>query len=157
MTAGGALTTVTRGHMAFRAALSALAHPGRWFPLPCSTVDDAVAALEQAVWDRPDGVVIAQGTSSNGLLLTVDRGSEEFPEDGATVLYRPGPGETTNVVLQGPGVNGALRTTLPLSPAELEDRAVACARWPLGVDLLFVDERSCVAALPRTTRVEMRA
>ncbi len=174
------LSAVIAGHECFRAALSALAHPGRRFPL-AGAVDSEVAAcaLIQSLYE-PDmpiccegdwalpvahhrvpaeqaRVLLVRGPTSGGGLARAPRGSEEHPSHGATVLYVAS-GESasvTDVQLRGPGVDGLLSTSLALTAAELADRAAACERRPLGVDLLLVGADGSVTGLPRSTRVEV--
>ena len=77
------------------------------------------------------------------------------PELGATVvrLVQPG-GPRVRVALEGPGVDGRLETSLPCSRPELEARDRACAGYPLGIDLVFLEPDGGIQALPRTTRVQ---
>jgi alpha-D-ribose 1-methylphosphonate 5-triphosphate synthase subunit PhnH len=155
-----AATRVQDHHRAFRAVLSAFSRPGLWFPLPAATAEAGLRLLLDALWGGagtlPAGPAVLRAPSTGGALLTLPRGSEGRPEGGATAVYLPGEGATA-VRLRGPGVDGTLATRLPIGRAELDDRAAACARWPLGIDLLFLDPAGQVAGLPRTTTVETGA
>lgn len=147
---------------------------GTWSP-----AESATAVLLRAIWE-PDAavcalggapflpttvnmsgpeqaeIVVVAGTRSGGGIVRAFRGTEEAPERGATVLYvLSEPGSGTSVRLSGPGINGSIETALPLPPVELLDRNSAYSEWPLGVDLMIVDESARVLALPRTTRVEV--
>lgn len=176
-------STVIAGHECFRAALSALAHPGRRFALGgAADVSSGVAALVAALyetdtpiscdasWALPFAprlvaagdaqVLLVRGATSGGGLARAPRGSEEHPSHGATVVYAaahdgPWAEVATPVKLRGPGVDGELRTTLALTVAELADRADVCAQRPLGVDVLLVGADATVCGLPRSTRVEV--
>jgi alpha-D-ribose 1-methylphosphonate 5-triphosphate synthase subunit PhnH len=171
-------TDVQRAHRLFRAALLALAYPGRPATpavAPLEPWPDAVLAerLVDAVWDadtlvwRSDvpslasvedaAVLLVLGSESGGAVLHACRGTEEAPEDGATVVYVPDAAAPVTLArLTGPGIETSLETTLPLAPGELAARAEACATWPLGVDVLVVRD-GALAGLPRTTAVEVLA
>lgn len=121
-----------------------------------------------AIWDEPRevwrgngtnpgdaSVLLIYGSSSNGVVLLATRGSEEFPERGATLVYAVAKGAGTGVRLSGPGIDGELETRLPLGREELRDRDNACSSWPLGVDILIADQSGRLLGIPRTTHVEV--
>lgn len=173
-----AATAVLDGHRLFRAALLALAYPGRPVPAPASTGRRLARSIVEATWPDtapvwssdpallPPGrpmadvadadVLLVLGLSSCGRLLDASRGTEELPENGATAIYVIDPAEApqTRSRLSGPGVDGISICTLPLAASELAERARCCADPPLGVDLLAVTGGTIVG-LPRTTRVEV--
>jgi phosphonate C-P lyase system protein PhnH len=172
--AGGRVASL---HRAYRAVLVALAYPGRRVPV-APTTEGALALVLLSTWDREGRVAMAGsppplpwqprqvppeeaellvvgGGSSQGALARLPRGDEACPEAGATAVYAVSDAAVEQRVrLRGPGVPDRLDTELPLDGAELEARDAACAAWPCGVDLLVVDARGRVAALPRSTRVE---
>jgi phosphonate C-P lyase system protein PhnH len=146
------------GHRAFRALLLALALPGRDQEVPGATDGAAVAAqLLDAVWTSGDTSVVVVDAGCDPVVLDdVPRGTEERPEDGATVIaVVDGAPASTTVQLTGPGIDGALTTALPLTAGFLEARAGACAAWPLGIDVVIAGPGGRVVGLPRTTRVEV--
>ena len=173
-----AATAVLDGHRLFRAALLALAYPGRPVPAPAGTGRRLARTIVEATWPdtapiwsndpalvppgRPTAgvadadVLLVLGPVSRGRLLDARRGTEELPEDGATAVYviNPADAPQTRVRLSGPGVDGISLCTLPLASGELADRANCCADPPLGVDLLAVTGGTIVG-LPRTTSVEV--
>jgi alpha-D-ribose 1-methylphosphonate 5-triphosphate synthase subunit PhnH len=162
-----------RDHRLFRAALLALAYPGRRLvaePARNESWSSMQLALRLvgAIWneaaDRQSAadaeeadVLLVAGETSDGLVLRARRGSEEYPERGATIIYAVSGETETRVRLHGPGVDGVLETTLPLTPQELRDRACACAASPLGIDLLVALPDGSVLGVPRTTAVEVLA
>jgi len=90
------------------------------------------------------------------LLPRLDRmaqGTDEYPDRSTTVVLAAGRAETA-VVLKGPGINGELRTVLPLPNGDfLAQWADNRARFPRGVDLLLVRNGTLIG-LPRTTRID---
>jgi alpha-D-ribose 1-methylphosphonate 5-triphosphate synthase subunit PhnH len=85
-------------------------------------------------------------------LDSMGQGTDEYPDRSTTVVLAAGLNETA-VVLKGPGINGELRTILPLPAGDfLAQWADNRARFPRGVDLLLV-RNGTVIGLPRTTRI----
>jgi alpha-D-ribose 1-methylphosphonate 5-triphosphate synthase subunit PhnH len=119
--------------------------PARFLPPGFETVEVAEADV-LAVADH----------RTRGALVAAQRGTEDAPERGAAVLYVLTEARArTAVRLSGPGIHGSLETEVPLPPVELLERNEACNEWPLGVDVIVIDEGARVLALPRTTRVEV--
>lgn len=145
------------GHRAYRAVLLALARPGQ--PQPMRAPDPGVAATRIlcSTWAADDpSVVVIDGEVEPAALVGAPRGTDERPEDGATVLVIVEPvAPTTAVRLSGPGVDGTVTTELPLTTAAIEARTKACADWPRGIDVVFVVAGPAAIGLPRTTRVEV--
>jgi phosphonate C-P lyase system protein PhnH len=169
-------------HRAFRAVLTALSQPGRAFDGPLVDGVDAArrtATLAiEAIWDAgtpmhftgpvlplrfeargvaPDaaGVLVVEGPLEPALVIAAKRGSEELPEDGATIVCIAGAAVRTRALLSGPGIDGERTAVLPFAPAVLAARAEACARYPLGIDLVAFGRDGRIVGLPRTTRVEV--
>lgn len=145
-------------HRAFRSLLLATAYPGRPQRGPSGEAGATLAALQEAVWcDAPRPPVLLGTDDASAVVAAADRGTELEPELGATLVRVVEAGRARlPVVLRGPGVDGRLETTLPLTSAELAARDEACRTRPLGVDLFFVEADGSIGALPRSTRVERR-
>ena len=141
-------------HRAYRALLLAFAYPGRPQALPAAGAP-ALDLLLEAVWqDASDQVRVGDGPDASALIESAPRGTPGEPEAGVTIIrVVAGDGQPTAVVLEGPGVNGTLAVTLPLSRAELAARARACADGPMGVELVLLERDGTLLCLPRTTRV----
>ncbi|MQA08868.1 MAG: hypothetical protein GEU98_10055 [Pseudonocardiaceae bacterium] len=153
---GGGMTPVTEVvlHDAFRATLHALARPGIAHSLP-PDARGAVRLVLDAIWETDAPPTVITGEPEPGQLLNLPVGSEQEPELGATVmLIVDGSTATTGVRLSGPGVDGELRTELPLSGRVLAERKQACSDAPCGIDLLLIGPGMTVRGLPRTTTVE---
>ncbi|MBI5592692.1 MAG: phosphonate C-P lyase system protein PhnH [Deltaproteobacteria bacterium] len=174
-----------RDHFTFRVVLQGMSHPGKVFPLPGfpgkgSAVIELLGCLMdnevsfaviggtelETVLSRhtsgrlvsseeADYIIVSSGTTS-GRLAGFKRGSLEYPNTGATILYlveelSEGKGE---IVLSGPGVKGtaSLRITgLPLS--ELKQLKEVNSEFPLGVDAIFLDLSGNIACIPRSTQI----
>ncbi len=82
-------------------------------------------------------------------------GSLENPEFGATLILKVASlssGQTLN--LTGPGIQAQAKLTVQgLHPGWLAARTEWNCAFPMGVDLLLIDEAR-VVALPRTTRIQ---
>ncbi len=81
-------------------------------------------------------------------------GSLESPERGASVILRVAClGEGSTLHLAGPGIDGAAQLQVRgLDAGWLAARTNWNAGFPLGIDLILVDDQRA-AALPRTTRI----
>lgn len=81
------------------------------------------------------------------------------PQNGALVCQlvdAVGDGEPW--LLTGPGVDGSIELRVAgLDPRFLEARARKVADFPAGIDVLLIDARGAIAALPRTTKVEVHS
>ena len=88
----------------------------------------------------------------------VAAGSEEAPQEGATVILQLETLEAPIVWrLTGPGIEDAHHLAPgPLPTGFLEAWRANAARFPRGFDLILA-AGDCLAALPRTTRIEEAA
>lgn len=102
-----------------------------------------------------DFVIAARGTTA-GLLSRIKRGTLEYPDGGATLVYLVDEiaGDGGAEELSGPGVNGTVRPLFTgLSTAELRGLREINAEYPLGVDAVFLDTNGRIACIPRSTRI----
>ena len=85
-------------------------------------------------------------------------GSNEFPEEGATLLIQvEALSDEGSLALSGPGIETESRLGVSGLHADFWDlRAGIVKEFPRGVDLIFTSGRQ-IAALPRTTTVSYRA
>ncbi len=128
-------------------------------PLACldPVLDAAALRFLDAPAAAPDTApfLVADGARPPPEDLAPQRGTLDAPEDGATLFLAVaalGRGDRL-LRLAGPGIPQERRLLLAgLHPAWLARRAVWCARFPLGVDLVLADT-DAVAVLPRTTRI----
>ncbi len=176
---------IIREHLTFRVLLQAMSHPGRVYPLPDFPLDSQVAVeflgsimdsevgfavigdseLEKAIGHRTgsrrvspgeaDFLVVGNGSGS-GELAGVKRGSLEYPDSGATILYlveelRAGNGD---IILSGPGIDGTASLQIKGLPAgEAHRLQMVNSEFPLGVDAVFLDGNGRIACIPRSSQI----
>jgi alpha-D-ribose 1-methylphosphonate 5-triphosphate synthase subunit PhnH len=124
-------------------------------PLVADATGSRIAPVDQA-----DLVVVLDELDPE-MLVAVKRGTALIPEAGARVIISvpnldPSPPSRTRFVLRGPGVNGSMPSDLGgLSREAVEARDVAVAGFPAGIDIWLTDPEGRLAALPRTTQVDI--
>ncbi|MDP2780144.1 phosphonate C-P lyase system protein PhnH [Devosia sp.] len=161
----------------FRQLLHAFSYPGQIMALDCedamthvlATLLDAEVSLadvheqlDALAWQRLQArrQVVEQ---ANFVLLDGSRpalcepalGTLESPEGGATLILRVAQlGTGTPLALSGPGIASCTALSVSgLHSSWLQARQRWNVGFPLGVDLLLVDQQQLVA-LPRTTAVQ---
>ncbi|MDR3581255.1 MAG: phosphonate C-P lyase system protein PhnH [Oryzomonas sp.] len=109
----------------------------------------------RAAMDTADFLVFPTGTSRDAL-AKARRGTLEYPDKGATVVFLVERlGETGGKAqLHGPGIDGTARPLISgLAEAELRLLRDANAEFPLGLDALFLDAEGRIMCIPRSTRI----
>lgn len=174
-------------HAVYRPLLQAMARPGTVQQLPDQARREPVLHLLAALADEQvslhvrddeplaralaretgcrlapaaeaDFVIFPDGRS-DGLLALARRGSAEYPDAGATVVFPVRRLSPTGgrVRLRGPGIPGAAEPHVEgLDPAEWGLLRQANALFPLGVDAVFLDDEGQLLCVPRSTRIEER-
>lgn len=102
-----------------------------------------------------DFVIAIHGTT-DGLLTLIRRGTLEYPDKGATLVYLIDEiaDHGGSATLSGPGINGTVRPSfIGLAATELSGLHEVNAEYPLGVDALFLDAGGRIACIPRSTRI----
>ncbi len=102
--------------------------------------------------------ILALTGSSQRKTLVAKRGQTDFPNDGATILFgveRLEEGtENTGIKLTGPGIKEAIYPQIEgWSNDELKQLQTVNVEFPLGVDSIFLDQRSRLMCIPRSTRL----
>ncbi|MDO5675510.1 MAG: phosphonate C-P lyase system protein PhnH [bacterium] len=164
----------------FRAALDALARPGECYPIrplfssPLLAMASVLLYGETSYFYQGKAdfeLVRAISGAANRVAAEADYlfadapeqalveaariGSGESPEAGATLIFLADAGASTQVRLSGPGINGFKELRLPLSSACIQARRSKNAYFPLGIDILLLDQENKVLSLPRTTAIEI--
>jgi alpha-D-ribose 1-methylphosphonate 5-triphosphate synthase subunit PhnH len=104
-----------------------------------------------------DFVVIA-GNSGDGEIGAAKRGTIEYPDDGATVIYlvdsiSAEKGET-RLALKGPGIARLAYLSLSgLGRGDLAAIGEANTEFPFGIDIILVDRNGSVACIPRSVSI----
>lgn len=124
---------------------------------------DAGAATE--AWTRfhcgsplasePGNAQILLATGTPPLLASLEQGSDEEPQNGATLVIQVAALEASGGWrLTGPGIEHVHRLSVTGLPAGfVAARAALAKNFPCGIDVILC-AGSRIAALPRTTRIE---
>lgn len=167
-----------RDNAAFSAVMWAMARPGTVRELPEPGLAPVIRTLVdrecRACADDPATEALLRETGASivpealadhvclsldceaGLdrFLRLSSGDALYPETGATVLARAAIGSGPALRLTGPGIAATADLRLGgLHPGLWASRARLC-RYPLGVEMIFVDGARLVA-LPRSAQVEL--
>ncbi|WP_456386906.1 phosphonate C-P lyase system protein PhnH [Desulfolithobacter sp.] len=115
----------------------------------------ALTGSPEAPPDRADYIFCDQDETT--ILTGAKTGTLMDPEQSATLFIQAGAGkaEATRVLLSGPGINGSLAGSLPVSGAFLSLLQEKNSAFPLGVDCFFLDRDGKMTGLARTTMLEI--
>ncbi|MFZ5453588.1 MAG: phosphonate C-P lyase system protein PhnH [Thermodesulfobacteriota bacterium] len=177
---------------AFRILLQALSHPGEIYPLSPGDPGQGLPLLLYTLLDHevgfavigPDSdscaglvrdwtkahltevpgadfIIVTDGCSQ-GEIRQAKRGTLEYPDRGATIIYlvaslgREEPAGL-GIKLQGPGVAQERRLRITgLAADEIFELKKINQEFPLGVDCFFLDRSGRVMGLPRSTQLEVQ-
>ncbi len=109
--------------------------------------------------DEADYVIIIGG-SSNGYLSLAKKGTLEFPELSATVFYFVKNLASSNgleMIMKGPGIIDEI--SLKIDGIDREDLITLKeinSDFPLGIDLIFIDENYQISGLPRSIQFALK-
>jgi alpha-D-ribose 1-methylphosphonate 5-triphosphate synthase subunit PhnH len=109
--------------------------------------------------------VLCEGSRFSADFASVKRGTLEFPQSSATALIavtrlseegEPAGPAPYRLTLTGPGIKGSTCVVVSgLDRRYGEERARLNHSFPLGVDLILVDEAGRVVCIPRTSGVQV--
>jgi alpha-D-ribose 1-methylphosphonate 5-triphosphate synthase subunit PhnH len=101
--------------------------------------------------------ILVPGGDSRGRIREAKTGLPEFPDQGATIIYQA---ETLSadgdgsIQLQGPGIKETSTPSITGVPMEeLSSLSEINCQYPLGVDVIFIDSKNQVMAIPRSVQV----
>lgn len=106
-------------------------------------------------------IIVSDG-ESNGEILKVNRGTLEYPDTGATVIYvveslNDRDNGKTIALLKGPGIRNDIASVIHgLGKNELSHIKEINSEFPLGIDCIFIDSANKIMCIPRSTRIEVR-
>ena len=108
--------------------------------------------------DEADFVFVLGTKGAAEAIALAKPGTLIDPHLGATIIVEVGSlDEGGTLVLSGPGIESARRLGVGPDRGWIAARAAKNIEFPLGVDLLLVDSRFRLAALPRTTLIREEA
>lgn len=108
-----------------------------------------------------DFIIVSDG-ESNGEILKAKRGSLEYPDTGATVIYSIHSVSARDdgrlkITLKGSGINGEISPFLNgVSKKEFHYLKEINSEYPLGIDSIFIDSANRIMCIPRSTRIEVK-
>lgn len=174
------------GQKIFRAILRAMSQPGTVVPLPGQDDELPVVRLLSALVDNEvnvavlgtgsaqlgttihtrtgchltpaldaDFIVAAEG-STEDVLLTCKKGTLDYPDEGATVIYMVRELAEQNGALQlrGPGIKDERMLDIQgLGTQEIAKLRTINSGFPLGVDAMLVTPDGQLACLPRSLKL----
>ncbi len=111
--------------------------------------------------------VLLDGAEFNPDICTVKAGTLEFPENSATVILAVGRilcGQCRNsgvdqseLYLKGPGIKEInIVTVIGLDEKYVQSVMEINAVYPLGIDMILVDDGGNILCMPRTTKAEVK-
>lgn len=119
----------------------------------------ALTKSPEVLFPEADFIICPFG-QTRGEIEQAKRGHPEYPDEGATILYRVQFSKNqgsmrTGYLLQGPGIPNIV--PLPAMEGfdyhELELLARINREYPLGIDSFFFDPQGRVMGLPRSTNI----
>jgi alpha-D-ribose 1-methylphosphonate 5-triphosphate synthase subunit PhnH len=100
----------------------------------------------------------SNGDTIQNVLREVKKGTLENPQTSATIIMELSSplSNEGNIILKGPGIQNIEALFIENVKSWLEDRAYVNKEYPLGIDMILVDEIHNIASLPRTTQAEVK-
>jgi alpha-D-ribose 1-methylphosphonate 5-triphosphate synthase subunit PhnH len=100
--------------------------------------------------------LLVLGGSSCGHLNGLRRGTSDYPETGASVIYMLDEiaAEGGQISFTGPGIRDRISPLLSgLEDNELKLLGEVNRDFPLGIDAIFIDRGGRLTCIPRSTRI----
>lgn len=112
--------------------------------------------------DNADFIIIPSG-DSDGAILHAKRGSLEYPDTGATVIYvvkflndMDKDNGKLIALLRGPGIKDEIAISMHgLGKNELSHIKEINSEFPLGIDCIFIDGANRIMSIPRSAKIEV--
>jgi alpha-D-ribose 1-methylphosphonate 5-triphosphate synthase subunit PhnH len=106
--------------------------------------------------------IIVLGEESHGEILKAKRGTLEYPDTGATVIYRVESLDDRDngkrvALLKGPGIKNDIAPVVRgLGRDELLYLKEINSEYPLGIDSIIIDGANRIMCIPRSARIELK-
>lgn len=125
------------------------------------TISELTGSPAKSISDA-DFIIIPDG-KSNREILKAKRGTHEYPDTGATVIYvveslndRDNIEASTIALLKGPGIRNNITVAVQgLGRNELSCIKEINSEFPLGVDCVFIDSTNKIMCIPRSAKIEV--
>lgn len=111
--------------------------------------------------------ILFDGGKFDGNICSAKAGSLEFPENSATVIfavkrilcgqYKGNDMDRIELHMKGPGIKDVnIVTIIGLDKKFVQGTIEMNSVYPLGIDLIFVDEEGSIICMPRTAKAEVK-
>lgn len=106
--------------------------------------------------NRSDYVIVKEKDLSAAIFEDVQIGKLASPEKSATLIVELENLEAGNIYrLSGPGIKETAMIQISLDHKWMDRRNEKCKEYPLGIDLILIDDENNMMSIPRTTKVEV--
>ncbi|GIN97125.1 phosphonate C-P lyase system protein PhnH [Siminovitchia terrae] len=122
---------------------------------------DMIAAYTMSVQESPSAAeyvfITKQATKEQivNVFQEIKIGTLVNPQQSATIILETEFSNEKELTLEGPGIKTTAELSIANSKDWIEERRKANKEYPLGVDMILVDELSNVVCIPRTTVIKM--
>lgn len=126
--------------------------------------DKLSTTMQNITFGRPVSIeeadfIFLPGGCSAGKIRSAKQGYPEFPDLGATIIYQAKQltdnHEQDCITLSGPGIEHTIKVSVQGVPKEelMYFTEINC-QYPLGIDVLLIDQDNNVMALPRSVKIK---
>ncbi len=116
--------------------------------------------VQRAGIDAADFVVADVNSFDDSQIAAIKIGDLDYPNDGATLLIQVESLDATDgpsLELSGPGIRDSRQVPFgQLTTGFIAARNQATADYPLGIDVIVVDQAGKIMAFPRTTVISVK-
>lgn len=109
--------------------------------------------------NEADFVIVLHDDTESAIIQTIEHckiGNLIDPQNSATwIIESPPIANGEELALTGPGIKHHAQLQVGFTPLMWQARNERTKEYPLGIDLIFVDDQAQLACVPRTTSVEM--
>lgn len=123
-----------------------------------SEIEEITLCKRKNIHDA-DFIFVPQG-SSGGKIKQAKRGTLEYPDQGATVIYQVNQlVDSSNdqiIILSGPGIESTAEPLIDGIPLEeFHHLKEINTQYPLGIDVIIIDSMHRIMAIPRSIQISI--